>query len=394
MTKPGGSPPSSIVPLSRRDLLRAMAGSTLLGLEGFAAGELKASAFKVRTTMECGWNIFRRKGYSTNPEDISVNYRYLDNLHEAGLNWLMVFWTNAPQFDEAWAKALPYAHSLGFRVAREVYLFAGGEPETEMGEPNVPPHLVRMSARGTKSALCPHDPETRDWVARTLEKRLEPDMDGIVFEPPPETGQNCICDRCRALDRFQLDAFMARFVAGHVKKTKPQIEVMLHMNATGNKAFKDAMAAGLGGLPSSIRYVFGWNTDDEASLTDWLHADRRFQAFTHLSRAILFPDGKASTQSVEERTAKAFRWARLAAGRGKPAYSYDWRMFGGTEWKGHEKDAPSTRLSARIPASIALMGATMKDPDLGENGQRELLKKLRATAEWDLDNPAIFYQGS
>lgn len=34
----------------------------------------------------------------------------------------------------------------------------------------------------------------------------------------------------------------------------------------------------------------------------------------------------------------------------------------------------------------------MKDPYLDENGRRELLKKLRAPAEWDLDNPAIFYQ--
>lgn len=45
-------------------------------------------------------------------------------------------------------------------------------------------------------------------------------------------------------------------------------------------------------------------------------------------------------------------------------------------------------------ASIALMGATMKDPYPDENGRRELLKKLRATAEWDLGNPAIFYQGA
>jgi hypothetical protein len=45
-------------------------------------------------------------------------------------------------------------------------------------------------------------------------------------------------------------------------------------------------------------------------------------------------------------------------------------------------------------ASIALMEATMKDPYLDENGRRELRKKLRAAAEWDLDNPAIFYQGA
>jgi len=344
--------------------------------------------------MECGWNIFRRKAYSTNPRDISVNRRYLDHLHDAELNWLIVFWTNAPEFDEAWAEAFPYAHSRNFRVARAVYLFAGGEPETEMGEPNVPAHLLRMSARGTKSALCPHDPETREWVAKALERRIQPHMDGIVFEPPAETSQNCICDQCRPLNRFQLDVFMADLVTKHLRKAQPDLEVMLHMNATGNKALKQTMAAGLGNLPSSIRYIFGWNTDDEASLTDWLDADPRFQAFTHLSRAILFPDGRASTQSAEERTAKAFRWARLAADRGKKAYSYDWRLFGGTEWKGHERDTPTTRLSTRMPASVALMGATMKDPYLAEKGQRELLKILRANAEWDLDNPATFYRGT
>jgi hypothetical protein len=47
-----------------------------------------------------------------------------------------------------------------------------------------------------------------------------------------------------------------------------------------------------------------------------------------------------------------------------------------------------------MPASLALMGATLEDPYLEEKGQRELLKKLRATAEWDLDNPASLYTGT
>ena len=34
----------------------------------------------------------------------------------------------------------------------------------------------------------------------------------------------------------------------------------------------------------------------------------------------------------------------------------------------------------------------MKDPYLDEKGQRELLKHLRATIEWDLNNPASFYR--
>jgi hypothetical protein len=61
-------------------------------------------------------------------------------------------------------------------------------------------------------------------------------------------------------------------------------------------------------------------------------------------------------------TAGAFRWARLL----------------------------TTRLSARMPSSLALTGATMKDPYPDEKGQRELLKHLRATTEWDLNNPASF----
>ena len=378
---------ATVTPLSRRNLLEFLAGSAMVGLRGLLAGEEKASTFKVRATMECGWNVFRRKGYSTDPKDIAVNYQYLDQLHEAGLNWLMVFWTNAPEFDEAWAKASTYAHSLRLRLARGCYIFAGGEPETAMGEPNAPAHLLRMSARGTKSALCPHDPETRDWVAETLVKRLQPGMDGLVFEPPPETSQNCTCDQCRALNRFQLDAFMVNFLAEQVGRRKPDLEVMLHLNATGGKSVAQALAAGLRGLPNALHYIFAWNTDDEASLSDWLDADPRFQAFTHLSRTILFPDGKPSPLSIDERTAHAFRWARLAADRGKKAYSYDWRMFGGTEWKGHENELPTTRLSARMPASLALMGAALKDPYLNEKGQRELLKQLRATSEWDLDDP-------
>ena len=384
-------PPNA--PLSRRNLLKVLAGSTLVGLGKLHGAEKKAGSFEVRTSQDTGWNIFQRQGWSTRPQDISVNYRYLDHMHEAGLNWLIVFWTNAPEFEDAWEKASTYAHSLGFRVARACYVFASGEPETKMAEPNAPPHLLRMTPSGKKVGLCPHDPETRDWVAKTLAKRLQPAMDGIVFEPPPETSQNCNCDQCRALDRFHLDAFMANFVTEQLKKLKPDVEVMLHMNDTGGKATSQAMAAGLQGLAKPIHYIFGWNTDDEASFTAWLDADPRFQPFTHLSRTILFPDGKPSPLSIEERTAHAFRWARLAADRGKKAYSYDWRYFAGTEWKGHEKEPPTTRLSAKMPASMALMGAAMKEPYLDEKGQRELLKRLRATTEWDLDNPVTFYRG-
>lgn len=401
-------------PLARRNLLKVLAGSLVVAPGGLAAGGEKAPAFEVRATQDCGRNTFIRKGWSTDPKGISVNYQFLDHLHEAGLNWLFVFWAQAPAFDEAWGEVSRYTHSHGLRVARAIYVFAGGETEAEyqldthvMGEPNVPAHLLRMSAGGTKTALCPHDPETREWVAKTLEKRVQPAIDGILFEPPPDLSMECVCDQCRALSRLQLNVFMTKFVTEHLKKTKPDLEVMLNLNASTAlrrnwkiKYSRQDMAAAYRDLPTSIRYIFGWvtdmtatDTDNEAALIDWLDADPRFEAYTRLSRVILFPDGKIPTQSAEERTAMAFRWVRLAADRGKKAYSYDWRLFGGTEWKGHEKDMPTTRLSTRMPASLALMGATLKDPYLDEKGQRELLKKLRTTAEWDLDDPAIFYRG-
>ena len=52
-------------------------------------------SFEIRSTQDCGWNAFQRKGRSTDRRDISVNDRFLDHLHEAGFNWLFVFWTHA-----------------------------------------------------------------------------------------------------------------------------------------------------------------------------------------------------------------------------------------------------------------------------------------------------------
>jgi hypothetical protein len=374
----------------------------------------KAPVFEVRSTQDCGWNAFLRRGRSTDPRDISVNTRFLEHLHEAGFNWLFLFWTHGPTFDDAWAKLSDQAHALGIRLARAVYVFAGSEtgeeydPRTHvMGEPNVPGHLLQRSARGTRSALCPHDRETRAWVAASLERRVHPAVDGILFEPPSGLSQECTCDQCHAVGRFGLDALMVKLVADELQRSRPGLELMLHMNASSRlrldparKYSRQDMAAGFRDLPRSIRYIFGWLTemtdadfDTEASFADWLDADPRFQAYTRLSRVILFPDGNEPAASIEERTEAAFRWARLAAERGKKAYSYDWRLFGGTEWKGHEEETPTTRLSRRLPASLALMGATLLDPYLGRQGQRELLQKLRATAEWDLDSPASFYHG-
>jgi len=47
----------------------------------------------------------------------------------------------------------------------------------------------------------------------------------------------------------------------------------------------------------------------------------------------------------------------------------------------------------KMPASMAVMGTAMQDPYLDLKGQRELIKKLRTTAEWDLEDPLLFYRG-
>ena len=371
--------------------------------------------FEVRATQDCGWNTFLRRGRSTDPRDIRPNLRFLDHLHEAGFNWLLVFWANASAFDESWARVSEHAHSLGIRVARAIYGFAGTEtgeefdPGTDvMGEPCVPSRLLRTSAWGTRTALCPHDGETLAWVEAALARRVDPAIDGILFEPVSGLAEECACERCRALGRFGLDVLMTRLVTDRLRRLRPDLEIMLHANASrrmrrGSRepVSRHDIALGFRELPQSIRHVFGWLTDmtdeevdTEASLVDWLDADPRFQAYTRLSRAILFPGGVEPAAPVEERTAAAFRWARLAANRGKTAYSYDWRLFGGSEWEGHEREPPTTRIAAKLPASLALMGETMRDPRLDAKGQRELLRRLRKTTEWDLESPALFYRGS
>ena len=376
------------VPISRRALL-ANAGARL------AAGGSNESPFLVRTTQECGWNVFVRKGSSTDPKDIALNRTHLDFLREAGLNWLLVFWTNAPEFNDVWQQAVDHARSIGLKLGRSVYGFGGGGAETTMAEPNVPRHLLRPSKIGTGTAMCPHDPETREWVAKALAVRVQPDIDGILIEPAREAFRNCICERCRALRPFEWDTFIINFMADHLLALKPGIEIMLHLNVTGNGPEADrAMAADLAGLRKPIRHIFAWGTDDERSLVDWLDADPRFCPYIKYSRCLLFPDGAAPAASAAERAGKVFRWARLAAERGKKAYSYDWRIFGGTEWQGHKKSGPATRLCRRMPASIALMGAAMQDPYMAAPAQRKLLERLRKSTEWDLDDPKVFYLGA
>ena len=245
------------------------------------------------------------------------------------------------------------------------------------------------------------------WINERLPARTQPSVDGILFEPVSGLAEECVCERCRGLGRFEMDTLMTSIVANRLAEARPGLPLMLHYNASpkprwwnGAPCTRREMSLGLAGLPASVRHIFGWltdmtgeETDTEESLVDWLDADSRFQPYTRLSRVILYPDGAMPTESAEHRVARAFRWARLAAERGKTACSYDWRLFGGTEWAGHESEAPTTRECRRLPASLALMGETMCNPFLDAAGQRDLLERLRAGCEWDLDSPEAFYRG-
>lgn len=350
--------------------------------------------FDVRGTIECGWNVFHRKGYSDDPQDIAVNYDYLDHLSQAGVNYLIVFWTNSERFDEAWEKAVPYAHALEIKVARAVYGFSGGGPEHSMAEPDVPEHLLRTSSRGPDTALCPCDDETRAWFAETLKKRLEPGMDGIDIEPAREIGRHCICSECRSLHPYEWDALVINFLADGIHSLRPGAEVLLHLNTNMMKADRGRMREEYAKLRENVQHIFAWGADDEASLIDWLDLDPRFEPFAKLGRVLLFPEGKPPAWPAEERVAGVFRGCRLAADRGKTGYTFDYRIFGGREWQGHGDELPSTRVSRRQPASIAVMGAAMRDPYLDERGQRDLLDRLRAETDWDLDDPAYFWRGA
>ncbi len=116
--------------------------------------------------------------------------------------------------------------------------------------------------------------------------------------------------------------------------------------------------------------------------------------FAKLGRVLLFPAGTPPSDSTEVRIARLFHWCRLSAERGKTGFLFDYRIFGGTEWQGHEKEEPYTRAGDRLPASVALMGAAMSDPYLDDAGQRNLVARLRRETEWDLDDPERFYRGS
>jgi len=160
--------------------------------------------FDIRAIYECGWNIFNRKGYSNDPQDISVNYIYLDHLAKSGINWLIVFWTNSDGFEESWGKAVRYGHSLGIKFARGVYGFSAGGPEYDCAEPDAPEELLVDSPKGFKTALCPFDGMAKDWIKSIIPKRLGPDMDGIAIEPARAISRNCVCSKCQKLRPCQL----------------------------------------------------------------------------------------------------------------------------------------------------------------------------------------------
>ncbi len=347
--------------------------------------------FDLRGTLECGWNLFCRKGYSNHPRDISVNRAYMDHLAESGLNRLVVFWTNARGFSDAWCEAVDYAHAVGLKLIRAIYGFSGGGSEYTMAEPDAPVHLLRRGARGPNTALCPHDAESRAWMGGILGERLAPGVDGIDIEPAREIGRNCICESCRALRPFQWDALVIGFLAERIHALKPDAEILLHLSMAPDKPGKQQMSRDLRCLPESIRHIFAWGADDEASLVDWLDADSRFEHFAKLGRVLLFPDGTPAGLPVAERVARTFRWCRLAADRGKTGYLFDYRIFGGREWQGHETDVPHTRRGSTRPASIALMGAAMNNPYLDEDGRLELIARLKSECDWDLEDPARFY---
>jgi hypothetical protein len=347
--------------------------------------------FDVRAVYECGWNLFNRRGFSEDASDISVNYRYLDHLQTAGINWLVVFWTNSRGFDRAWDEAVAYAHAGGIKVARGVYAYSGGGPSYLMAEPYAPTHLLRESPKGLGTALCPFDEDAREWTARMVRQRLEPNIDGIVIEPARVISRNCICKRCVALHPHDWDALVVGDLTEQIQRIRPDVEVWPYVYLAGGWEELKSMIVKYAKFSECIRTIFSWGADDEAMLDAWLRADPRFAPYTKLGRVLLFPGGMPPKQPTVERVAAVFRWCRIAAERGKTSYMFDYRIFGGREWQGHLDALPVTRVSERIPASLAVIGAALHNPHLDAKGQHELLERLRTVADWDLDDPKYFY---
>lgn len=354
---------------------------------------MSGGGFAVRAVYECGWNVFLRKGFSEDTRDIAVNYRYLDDLQAAGINRLVVFWTNAPAFDAAWSDASAYAHRAGIEAARGVYAYSGGGSTYLMAEPDAPAHLLRASRKGPDTALCPFDEETREWSARMILRRLEPDIDSIVIEPARMISRQCLCTQCSSLHPYEWDVMVVNDLAGHLYRVKPDIDIWPYVYMPGDRTDMLRMAEAYQALRPEMRRIFAWGPDGEPAMADWLKTDSRFHPYVKLGRAIWFPGGRNSGLSAERRVEEVFRRCRTAHELGKECFMFDYRVFGGREWAGHENDEPVTRQSANIPASLAIIGAAMNRPDMDAYEQRQLLDELRAKSDWDLDDQRYFYRG-
>jgi hypothetical protein len=348
---------------------------------------------EIRAVMECGWNIFNRNGFSDHPRDISFNRDYIDYLSQAGINWDLVFWTNARAFDDAWNQAVEYAHSVDVKLARTMYGFGGGGPENSMAEPDAPVGLLRDSPTGPKTAVCPHEEEARAWMSEVVVRRLEPNLDGLIIEPASQIRRNCVCPRCRALAPREWDVFVLNHLADVAQKHRPEIVLGCHLNRADPRESIETAAAELRRLSPSVQHVIAWGQDDDHRLVEWLDAEPRFTQFAKMGRVLLFPGDQPSRDPLEERVGRVFRWCRWGAERGKKAFVFDYRIFGGREFRRAEQALPVTRRSDRIPASLALIGAAMQNPAAEPDEQRELIARLRHETDWDLDDPLYFYRG-
>ena len=145
-------------------------------------------------------------------------------------------------------------------------------------------------------------------------------------------------------------------------------------------------------LPESIRHVFAWGADDEASLVDWLDADSRFEHFAKLGRVLLFPDGTPAGLPSRNASHVLFDgagWPRTGA---RPDTSLTTASSVEVNGRGTKPMFPIPGGGSTRPASIALMGAAMNNPYLDEDGRLELIARLKSECDWDLEDPARFYK--
>jgi hypothetical protein len=353
---------------------------------------VKHNGFIFRGVYECGWNLFIRDGFKATPDRIRVHYAYIDHLAESGINWLVVFWTNGSAFQSAWEDAAKYAKQKGIQLAKGMYAYSGGGPEYLMAEPDAPDSILTTSPKGEKTAICPFDEAGRRWVHSQLPDRLYPEIGGIFIEPSRMISRQCICPKCSLISAYEWDVLVLNDIADELRSLNRDILIIPYVYMPPDKEGMLQMAKAYKEL-KQINHVFAWGADDEQTLTDWLETDSRFEVYTKIGRVQLFPNGERPSASAEERAETVFRWCRRAAELGRTHYLFDYRVFGGREWQGHLDNSPVTRASSKIPASIKLMGAAMKDPYKETGEQKRLLASLRTNADWDLDDPGYFYFG-